>query len=225
MPVSIHESWTKALSGAPETGMGYQVIALPDLGTRTYAVVANARQIVEPRHGRFLVFEGSESRALDGIVHFLQQPMGPAQLRVLNRSEAVSARMIEASQQPGSGPAQTAPVVQSDTDERFLRFSAFADDVRIQPDGSVTPETYVTTHQDGMTYVKTGMDAVRRYAMPNPVPAVHRFYLKPPTRIQVQRGITQPANGQPGGGVEVIFVNGSPPKSLEKQDQIPPGEP
>lgn len=74
----------------------------------------------------------------------------------------------------------------------------------------------------GATHVKTGTDAVRRYALPNPAPAVHRCHLKPPRPIEVQRGTVQPAFGQPGGGVEIIFVRGSPAGTKFKQDQIPP---
>lgn len=70
---------------------------------------------------------------------------------------------------------------------------------------------------------RTGKDAVRRYALPNPDPAVYRYYLEPPTIIDVRRGTVQPAFGQPGGGAEVIFENGAPSGTKRAQDRIPPG--
>jgi hypothetical protein len=51
---------------------------------------------------------------------------------------------------------------------------------------------------------------------------LHRFYLRPPDPIPVRRGRVQPAFGQPGGGVEVIFETGVPPRTKYKQDTIPP---
>src|SRR5436190_1959944 len=64
-------------------------------------------------------------------------------------------------------------------------------------------------------------EAVERYALPNPDPATHRFYLRPPAPIPVRRGTVQPANGHQGGGDEVIFDNGAPAKTRYKQDVIP----
>jgi hypothetical protein len=71
---------------------------------------------------------------------------------------------------------------------------------------------------------ETGMDAVRRYALPNPDPAVHRFFLKPLAAIPVRRGTVQPAYGRPGGGAEVIFEEGAPAGTKYEQDEIPPGD-
>ena len=76
---------------------------------------------------------------------------------------------------------------------------ATKDDARINhADGSVLPGTYVTTQADGLR-ITNGKEPVERYALPNPDPAVHRFWLKPPARIQVRRGTVQPANGHQGG--------------------------
>ena len=87
--------------------------------------------------------------------------------------------------------------------------------------GALVPGTYATTEKDAK-HVKTGRDAVKRYALPNPAPAVHVFTIDPPLRTRLKRGVAQPAYGQPGGGVEVIFVNGSPDKTVTGPAQIPP---
>jgi hypothetical protein len=203
--------------------MGYQVIALPELGPQAFAVIGDGRELIEPIRGGSLVFEPGEARAASNVVRMLERPMGATPPRVLSRAEALAAKVVEAKDTIGSGPASGALVEQSTVNEKFLRFSAYDEDIRIQADGSVTSGTYVTTHQDGMAHVETGMDAVRRYALPNPAPAVHRFYLGPPHPIPVQRGTAQPAFGQPGGGVEVIVVSGAPPRTKYQQDKIPPG--
>jgi hypothetical protein len=83
------------------------------------------------------------------------------------------------------------------------------------------PGTYATTEEDAK-HVKTGRDAVKRYALPNPKPAVYVLTIDPPIRTKLKRGVAQPAYGQPGGGVEVIFVNGSPDQTVTGPAQIPP---
>jgi hypothetical protein len=87
--------------------------------------------------------------------------------------------------------------------------------------GGLVPGTYATTEEDAK-HVKTGRDAVKRYALPNPAPAVHVFTIAPPVKTKLKRGVAQPAYGQPGGGVEVIFVNGSPDNTVTGPAQIPP---
>jgi hypothetical protein len=37
----------------------------------------------------------------------------------------------------------------------------------------------------------------------------------------IQSGIVEPAYGQPGGGVEVIFTDGTQPKTVTGPDKIP----
>jgi len=84
------------------------------------------------------------------------------------------------------------------------------------------PGTYATTAADAAR-VATGTQAVARYALPNPTPAIHRFTIQPPVGTNLQRGIAQPAYGQPGGGVEVIFTAGSPDHTVTfPPDIIPP---
>jgi hypothetical protein len=108
-----------------------------------------------------------------------------------------------------------------DEEENFKRFSAYANDRRVTANGGLVPGTYATTEEDAKD-VKTGRDAVKRYALPNPAPAVHVFTIYPPPGTSLQRGVAQSAYGQPGGGVEVIFVNGSPDNTVTGPAQIPP---
>jgi hypothetical protein len=208
--------------------MGYQIVEVQVQKTYferrpEYLLVLNAEfadEILEPVRrldGTLYVRKGSGEKALQELTH-------GSSFRVLSESSAQSLGLIEKTErQTSTRPASDNPVEMSKSEEQFLRFSAYANDRRIKPDGSVLPGTYVTTMADGMMHVKTGMDAVRRYALPNPAPADHRFHMEPPYAIAIRRGIVAPANGQPGGGVEVIFENGAPAKTTYKHDQIPPG--
>jgi hypothetical protein len=74
----------------------------------------------------------------------------------------------------------------------------------------LTPGTFATTKEDADANIKTGTDAVKRYALPDSKPASNVFTIVPPNDTELKRGTVQPANNQPGGGAEVIFVNGSP---------------
>jgi hypothetical protein len=205
--------------------MGYQFVEVKvkDRDLRREVLVFNGEFAAESG-GRIIVREGMQEVQKRRLQLALQVPDDGVSLRVLTRTEAVTKGLLESSGYRAKGATASDGAIElSRYEEPFLRFSAFADDLRILPDGSVRPGTYVTTHDDGTTFVKTGMDAVRRYALPNPDPAVHRFHLRPPEPIPVRRGTVQPANNQPGGGAEVIFEKGAPAGTRYKQDKIPPG--
>ncbi len=93
-------------------------------------------------------------------------------------------------------------------DERFYRFSAFRNDRRITATNGLLPGSYGTTEADG-DQVKTGAEAVERYALPSADPASYRFVIKPLKDTAIKKGIVQPANNHEGGGVEVIFSEGT----------------
>ncbi len=120
------------------------------------------------------------------------------------------------------GPAKEAPVAATKPGEIFKRFSAYENDRRIRADGSLEPGTFATTEEDARQ-VRTGKEAVARYALPNPEPAVNVFTIRPVASTPIQYGIAQPAYGQPGGGVEVIFTNGTSARTVTGPDKIPPG--
>jgi hypothetical protein len=82
------------------------------------------------------------------------------------------------------------------------------------------PGTYATTAEDG-DKVNTGEQAVQRYALPNPTPACYEFVIRPLAKTVIKQGIVQPANSQPGGGVEVIFANGSHDKTVTRGRTLP----
>ena len=104
--------------------------------------------------------------------------------------------------------------------ELFIRYTAFQIDFRIDTDGSVLPGTYVTTQTDS-PHVPSGLAAVARYALPNPMPAQHRFVLSPPTRTAIHCGTSTPQFGQSGGGVEVRFDKPLPAGTASGPQLIP----
>jgi len=217
----LHESWQEALARHPETGMGYQVVHLPGVhDAQQSAIVVNGERALERIPGVRAVREDLSRLADGGLLRALREEVAGVAFRVLSRAEAVEAGILEPTD---DGPADAAPVEASDAGERFLRFSAFDNDRRILANGAVTPGTYVTTLKDGTANVRNGMDAVRRYALPNPDPAVHRYLLVPPSIVAVRRGTVQPAFGQPGGGAEVIFDKGASAGTMQGKDQLPAG--
>lgn len=92
--------------------------------------------------------------------------------------------------------------------EKFYRFSAFRNDHRVTATNGLLPGSYATTEADG-SLVTTGAEAVERYALPNDDPASYRFTIKPLKDTTIKKGIVEPANNHHGGGVEVIFTEGT----------------
>ena len=139
---------------------------------------------------------------------------GNAKLILLNESEALSIKAASAA-------AEDAPITLTELNEIFKRFSAYPNDKRITPGKGLTPGTFATTKEDADAHIKTGADAVARYALPNSKPASNVFTISPATDTELKRGTAQPANNQPGGGVEVIFVNGLPNGTVTGPVTIP----
>lgn len=104
--------------------------------------------------------------------------------------------------------------------EVFGHYSAFANDRRVNRDGSVRVKTYARTEVDTQA-VPSGLAAVARYALPNPAPAVHAFTLTPAPGISIRCGTVVPQFGQAGGGVEGRFGQPTPPRTGTARNIIP----
>jgi hypothetical protein len=141
-------------------------------------------------------------------------------LRVVPRARATTFSVArESSAAKQAGPAKNAPDEKTIAGEVFKRFSAYQNDRRVLPDGSLDKGSFATTEADAKN-VKTGADAVARYALPNPSPASYRFTIRPDAGTVLKKGVAAPAYGQPGGGVEVIFTGGTQPNTVTGPDQI-----
>jgi hypothetical protein len=109
----------------------------------------------------------------------------------------------------GAIPARSALIKQSTTKagDTYYRLSAYADDQRAEPDGSLVPGSYATTSND-VRMAPSGFAAVGRYALPNDRPASNCYRIDAAPGTEVQIGTVAPAYGRAGGGVEVYFPRG-----------------
>jgi hypothetical protein len=224
----LNEDRQRELLAQPESGMGYQIVEITLRNGESRRGTAF--------NGEYLIYSEESPDRLEAITEpsrrlemLERNELGFGEeideIKVL-RSEVPSDSRVRESDggngrsfSSGASEAPPEPLIEK---EQFKRFSAFANDRRVTARGALLPGTYTTTADDAKQ-VHSGRDAVRRYALPNPMPAVNVFTIDPPAPGPIlQRGIAPPAYGQPGGGVEVIFVNGSPDKTVTGPKQIRP---
>jgi hypothetical protein len=214
----LTEAQTRELLTQPESGMGYQAVdaTLSD-NTTTRGVAYNAELLSldsEPHVGL--------SASYRTLLESAKSATGQIKsLRVVPRTGSTTFWLArEASPVEQVGPAKDAAEEKTSSGEIFKRFSAYQNDRRVLADGSLDKGAFATTEPDAKN-VKTGADAVARYALPNPMPASYRFTIKPDAGTALKKGVAAPAYGQPGGGVEVIFVEGTQANTVTGPDQIP----
>jgi hypothetical protein len=220
---NLTETQQDYLLSQPESGMGYQLVDIVTDAKRKVAAVAYNAELVlaldEPDHRAQFEAFAARGFSVKGYGFNVRE------IKVLARG-STPGRVLSVHETRGAygakpGPAKDAPVVLTEDGEVFKRFTAFENDRRILPDGSVVPGTYATTEEDAR-HVHTGREAVARYALPNPAPAVNVFTIVPSSATPIQGGIVEPANGQPGGGIEVIFTCGTTAKTASGPTKIPP---
>jgi hypothetical protein len=201
----ISEEETRSLVHQPESGMGYQVVdAITTDFKKKRGIVFNAELFAldEDRQAdRLVMLRKTASEALTTAGSTAGKFRSLSVVKD-NRTTVLSKRAAKA------GGASEAATEKTRDGDRFYRFSAFKNDRRVTADRSLLPGTYATTEDDG-NRIKTGKEAVERYALPNDDPASYRFTVKPEKDTTIQSGIVQPANGHQGGGVEVIFTDGT----------------
>jgi hypothetical protein len=215
----LTDAQMRELLRQPETGMGYQEVEVTHRDNKSEkGIVYNAE----------LLFEGNETQndlkllSYPALLRVAKSASDEIKsLRVLNRYETRRFLSATTVRKAATGPAKDAAVEKTKADEVFKRFSAFENDHRVTADKGLLPGSYATTDADAKN-VKTGRDAVSRYALPNPDPASYVFTIKPTKDTEVQRGTVEAANGQNGGGVEVIFTSGATANTVTlPPDQIP----
>jgi hypothetical protein len=225
IPGEIQDTLTRR----PEYGMGYQKVrARLDTGGWETGIVVNAQVFMnDAERASAEMFDNWEliwreaQKSRHSIVEIQLIPRPTESLRGVRRVAINAKKGILQESFATSGPAKDAPVTLTAEGEIFKRFSAYKDDRRVTVGRGLTAGTFATTKEDADTHVKTGTDAVRRYALENKTPASNVFTIKPPKETDLQRGIVEPAYGEPGGGVEVIFVNGSANGTVMGPDKIP----
>jgi len=211
----IKYSFKSDLARQPETGMGYQIVEarFEKSERKELAIAYNGELLVMASD--LIVKIARESFDLT----VLRAPSASGEIRALtvvqkSQAFALDARAREsiglkaATAKLGLGPANEAAEEKAKEGEVFKRFVAYEKDFRLQADGSWSKETYATTEEDAKN-VKSGREAVRRYALPNKAPASYVWTGKPKKDTKIKRGTSQPAFDEPGGGVEVIFPDGT----------------
>jgi hypothetical protein len=195
----------RSLVRQPESGMGYQVVDVKTLDLQTKrGVVYNAELLTldEDRvSDRVIMLTKSVNEAL----RTASSAVG--RFRSLSVVSDFRTTMLTKREAKVWGASDGEPDKTKDG-EKFYRFSAFENDHRVTGENSLSPGSYATTEEDGAK-VKTGKEAVERYALPSDDPASYRFSIKPLKDTKIQKGTVQPANGHQGGGVEVIFTDGT----------------
>lgn len=193
MPIKLEINLTKRLLEQPESGMGYQIVNVETWNKwlTKEAIVFNAEYLI--------YFDEKQFETLPEIKSFNE----------IEKSAGVSTEIVDLKvktkykiekfsgvrESPTPYPAEISPIELTKIGEKFKRFSAFRNDRRINPDGTLKLGSYATTEEDAKN-VKTGIDAVRRYALPNPTPAIYIFTINPPEETKIKKGIVQPAYNQ-----------------------------
>jgi len=209
MMIKLSEIQIANLINQPESGMGYQTVlaeyATPARVETRKATVYNSELLLwedEPR-SRLVKEYGQLIREASSLDATRVRSITVVPRSTLVR-ESDFVRFVKAL----GKPATEGTAKKTEQGDVFARFTAYINDRRITPKKGLTPGTYATTWADA-TMVKTGSEAVERYALPDPKPAVFRFKIDPHKGTFYREGIVQPAYGHKGGGVEVIFDNGT----------------
>lgn len=227
--IIIPDEIQKALINHAEYGMGYQkVIATLDTGVQKRGIVVNAQVFMDDaERASQKMFEDWEviikeaQKSQRSVVNVQLIHRSAESLRGVRQVALNAKKNLLQESFSAVGPAKNAPVTLTLEGEIFKRFSAYADDRRVTAGRGLTHGTFATTREDADAHVRTGTDAVHRYALENKTPASNVFTITPPEQTNLQRGMVEPAYGEPGGGVEVIFVNGSPDGTVIGPKRIP----
>jgi hypothetical protein len=168
------------LLAQPESGMGYQMVeAVAFDGKIQRGVAYNAELLLLEDEPRLTLKTTAYAQLLSEAKSSIAEIKS---LRVVTRTASASPAFALKETAVGYGkkgtPAKDAPPEKTKDKEVFKRFSAYDNDRRIKSNGSLLPGTYATTEEDAMN-VRTGKEAVGRYALSNPKPASNVFTIKP----------------------------------------------
>jgi len=207
MPYKLTTSQINELIVQPETGMGYQYVEARMNNYSSYKGVVLNGEVFIPDI-RIEKIMGQRFLNYSAILTEAEQAGQIRDLKVISKGllRLGETRFFA---KAAKAPASEAPISETKKDEVFKRYSPYSNDRRVTGEGGFLPGTYATTEEDSRN-VKTGTEATNRYALPSDEPAIYVFTVQPPEKTSVRVGVVEPANGKPGGGVEVIFEDGSP---------------
>lgn len=219
--IRLLSAQTDQMIGQPETGMGYQTVLVEKKsGVVAEGTVYNCELLDMEREERAALTEDAYQRLFASAT--TAKAWDIRSIRVVPRSRPLAAaRAFGETRFTSGGPAEEASPQNTDAGMTFARFSAYRDDKRITRERSLVEGTYATTWVDAVLNVETGEEAVERYALPDPTPAKFRFRIDPIAGTPYRQGTVQPAFGHEGGGVEVIFDEGTDPGSVTGPRELP----
>lgn len=211
---------SEELLSQPESGMGFQIIRArwsPNLMFEKNIIEGicfNAELFVEDHKLEKIQKSFTYEELLeevDSSTEFLQN------FKVLSSSEIKENNLINDMMRT----KQLTEMLDRRSGEKeiFKRFSAYNNDRRVTSTLSLSPGTYATTNNDS-SMVPSGLSAVGRYALPNIWPARYVFRISPSQGTLIKCGTVRPAFNQSGGGVEVLFVNGTTSNTVSNLDPI-----
>lgn len=218
----VQEIDIEALVSVPETAMGYQLVTgrlKTNRSKSKYFLVLESRFIIPAGNVGQLFASLRELAANIGKDNWVESLAEPVAFEDMPRLvvEAFQDEESERRFDEDQGQASRAfrwykrqravGCTSVSTPEVFFRFNAFANDPRVDSDGNFAPGTYATTYSDTWL-VPSGLAAVGRYALPNPMPANYVFPIVTDSIPKII-GTVHPNFRQAGGGVEVLFPRGA----------------
>ena len=202
--IELLQEQIKKMVAKPETGMGYQTVSVD------YRIKSSQNGTVY--NCELLVLEEKPRAQLTEVAFLKMKQLASSSgayeiraIRVLGEKEAVTGYLMESA---SGKPATEGEPKETEDGAIFMRFTAYKNDRRITPNNGLVPGTYATTEADSR-HVRTGEEAVERYALPDPTPAKYRYKIEPLIGTKYREGIVQPNFGHAGGGVEDLFDDGT----------------
>lgn len=218
MPYKLSTEQIRELISQPETGMGYQYVeASMSNFSISKGVVLNSEVFIPEEKIEKIM--GRRFLTYSAVLNEAKSPGYIRKINVIARDRLHLGETKYFAKSAGVPASQTA-ISLTEKNQIFKRFSPYRNDHRINEDSSLKPGAYATTEADTRN-VRTGTDATNRYALPSDEPAIYVFTIQPPEKISVRVGTVEPANSKPGGGVEVLFENGSPKNTVTGPNTIP----
>ncbi|MBP9097168.1 MAG: hypothetical protein KBG21_11195 [Ignavibacteria bacterium] len=221
---TLPRKFQSQLLSLPETGMGYQLVELDFrkkisnedrffkaivFNSSKYEILSN--DDTEIKYGgiskRFL-------RVRDSFIHeFLNE--NEYELNSIKSLPIENLKISDKSVEYNGG-AVDSPLQDTQSEEIFVRFSAFPDDTRVNfSDKSLIAGTFATTYKDAKYCLDNKLNINDGYALPNDLEIKYYYIIKPKSGTSIQRGIVQPAFGKTGGGEEVFFPTGTSSNTVE----------
>jgi len=207
-----------------ESGMGYQLIKLIDwnnLNNNKKGIVYNGKYFIE-MDGDFRMNQKQLFNEQNKLNNLNFAPISnkfeialiisPNELK--NDSDKILLSELIPDFNKSKGAKETEELYSADGISKYIRLSAFEDDIRIDKiNKRLLPGSFSTTYEDYLLLRDLKIRPNERYALPNDETIKYCFEIQPKTTDTFKQGIVQPANGYKGGGIEVF---------LKKEHQMVP---